>query len=312
MANVDRALLPRRRFLIVHNPLAGKSRRHILVAEVAERLRAEGAIVTVDVAGTFEAGRDMAARAAERENVDAVVAAGGDSTIRGVASGLIGTPMPMGLIPVGTGNVLGAELGLVRDAGKLAHGLRHDVAVPIRTSVADGHPFLLMASAGFDARVLRHLDQPLKRRVGKLAYAGPMMRELRSQSAPFRATIDGREVECNWLIVTRAARYGGSFVLAPEQSLLDERFSAVVIKAQSRLGLAKIILAVTSGAGARSAGIEIIPCTQVEIAAAEGLETQLDGEVFQSSPLHISADGAILQLLAPQSYLQGKSALLRR
>jgi len=89
---------------------------------------------------------------------------------------LMGTRTPLGLVPVGTGNVLGSELGLVRDAQKLARGLLDDRDVPVRVALANGQPFLLMASAGFDARVLSHLDQVLKRRIGKLAYAGPLLR----------------------------------------------------------------------------------------------------------------------------------------
>ena len=53
-------------------------------------------------------------KAAESGRYDAVIAAGGDGTIRQVAATLIGTDMPLGIIPVGTGNVLAHEIGLAR------------------------------------------------------------------------------------------------------------------------------------------------------------------------------------------------------
>ncbi len=292
----------RRRFLIIHNPLAGKSRRHVLVKSVVARLLELGASAEVALAPSFDAGRDMARHAAAGGEFDAVVAAGGDSTVRGLAAGLMGTRTPLGLVPVGTGNVLGSELGLVRDAQKLARGLLDDRDVPVRVALANGQPFLLMASAGFDARVLSHLDQVLKRRIGKLAYAGPILRGLQSGAAPFEAVIDGRRAECNWLIVTRAARYGGSFVLAPGQSLIDDHFHAVLVKAQSRLGLLRSMVAIASGAGPPLANVEIVPCARVQIPACPHLMTQLDGELFQSPPLDISADGPLLNLIVPANY----------
>jgi len=292
----------RHRFLIIHNPLAGKSRRHVLVKGVAARLVSLGAHAEVAIAPSFEAGRDMARQAAAGGDFDAVVAAGGDSTVRGLAAGLAGTGIPLGLIPVGTGNVLGSELGLLRNAEKLARGLLDDRDVPVRVALANGQPFLLMASAGFDAHVLSHLDQVLKRRIGKLAYAGPILRGLHAGAAPFEAVIDGRRAECNWLIVTRAARYGGSFVLAPRQSLLDDHFHAVLIKARSRLGLLRSMVAIASGAGPRLANVEIVPCARVQVPACPHLMAQLDGELFQSLPLNISADGPLLNLIVPGNY----------
>jgi diacylglycerol kinase family enzyme len=276
----------------------------MLVQQVAERLRGAGCTVTIDVAGSFESGRDMARRAADRENADAVVAAGGDSTVRGLAAGLIGSAMPLGVIPVGTGNVLGSELGLDRNAERLALGLMRDRVVPVRTGVANGHPFMLMASAGFDARVLGHLDQDLKRRIGKLAYAGPILRELKSVSRTFEAVIDGRVVSCSWLIVTRVARYGGPFLLAPEQSLIDDGLHAVVVKARTRLGLARTLIAIASGSVARLPNVEMVACSLVLVEASAGLMTQLDGEIFQSPPLDIHAGGSTLQLVVPDAYIE--------
>ena len=74
--------------------------------------RTRGATVTrmrgADIAGA----RTRAREAAESGSYDAIVAAGGDGTIRHVAAALIGTDTPLGIIPVGTGNVLAHEIGL--------------------------------------------------------------------------------------------------------------------------------------------------------------------------------------------------------
>ena len=62
-------------------------------------------------------------KAAESGSYDAIVAAGGDGTIRHAAAALIGTDMPLGIIPVGTGNVLAHEIGLARTPDAIARML---------------------------------------------------------------------------------------------------------------------------------------------------------------------------------------------
>ena len=57
------------------------------------------------------------------DRYDAVVAAGGDGTIRQVAAALLDAETPLGIIPVGTGNVLAHEIGLAANAHAVAHML---------------------------------------------------------------------------------------------------------------------------------------------------------------------------------------------
>ena len=56
-------------------------------------------------------GMKAAAEAASSERFDAIVAAGGDGTVHDVAAGLLGTPIPLGIIPMGTANVFAREVG---------------------------------------------------------------------------------------------------------------------------------------------------------------------------------------------------------
>ncbi len=56
-------------------------------------------------------GRSMVATAVA-EQVDLVIAAGGDGTVRVVADGLAGTGIPMGIVPEGTANLLSRNLGI--------------------------------------------------------------------------------------------------------------------------------------------------------------------------------------------------------
>ena len=102
-----------RRVNVIYNPTAGWRRRARL-ERVLERLGELGASVTLrETRGRGDA--EMLARAADPAACDAVVAAGGDGTINEVMNGLDRRNLPLGIVPLGTANVLAAEIGLPRE-----------------------------------------------------------------------------------------------------------------------------------------------------------------------------------------------------
>ncbi len=288
----------RRRFLIVHNAYAG-TRSRSLLRDVCHALETAGAEVHTEHAADMEQDRLVAEQAAVAGNYDAVVAAGGDSTIRGVASGLIGTAMPLGIIPVGTGNVMAHELGLRRDPAALAEVLLHGPTRDIRCGLADNTPFLLMAGAGFDAHVVDKLSTPWKRSIGKLAYAWPILRELLRKPRPFNVSIEGRSFPVTWLIATRAAHYGGSFVIAKDQALGKDGFHAVLVNTESRAALVRVLIAIVLGRHHTLQDVSILPCTQLRIEPGAVAAAQLDGERIDELPREIRLSDKSLSLIVP-------------
>jgi diacylglycerol kinase (ATP) len=290
----------RRRFLIVHNAYAGTRSRYFL-RSVCNALEAAGAEVRVEHADTLEADADIARSAVAEGRFDAVVAAGGDSTIRGVASGLIGSDMPLGIIPIGTGNVLAREIGVRCRAKALAHTLLHGPSAAIGYGLADGTPFLAMAGVGFDADVLLRLNMTWKRTVGRMSYAWPILRTIAGKLRPFEVVVDGRTFPATWLIVTRAARYGGSFVIAKDQSLASDGFQAVIANATSRRALAGVLIAIARGRLVGRADVTVLPCSKLSVRAIETVSAQIDGERLSRVPREISIGSESLTLIVPKA-----------
>ena len=96
--------------LIIFNPIAGGTRRRRLARAL---LALHGASATLELAETSHAGhaRVLAAEAAAR-GMALVVATGGDGTVAEVAAGVSGSGARLGLLPLGTANVLAHELAL--------------------------------------------------------------------------------------------------------------------------------------------------------------------------------------------------------
>jgi len=292
----------RRNFFVIANPGAGLSGSP-LVDEVANALRSAGASVTRTRPKDVYAARQAAREAAACGRYDAIVAAGGDGTIRQVAAALLGADTALGIVPVGTGNVLAHEIGLTPKAGAIARMLLHGPAASVSCAHANGEPFLLMAGAGFDGRVIAALDHRFKSYVGKAAYAGPILGALVRPVDVLTVTLDGSRHEATWAVIANARHYGGRFVLAPHTGIQQRGLQAVLFKARNRAVLIGQVLSLIMGKldkrNATHGDVEMLPCAFATIAAHHPVPTQIDGDPFGSTPLQVESGSAELHLIVP-------------
>lgn len=288
----------RKNFLLVYNPTAGLSGRTLLSRVVAS-LEAAGARVTA-----FTSTRERApdARAVVEGGYDAVIAAGGDGTVRAVGQALAGAGIPVGFVPMGTGNVLAHEIGLPSSPGELARVLMHGPVVRIEGARANNEPFYLMAGVGFDGAVIERLDHRLKRRIGKSAYVAPVLKALKEPLPDLEVVLDGVRHQASWVVVTKACRYGGRFVLAPDAGLRKATLMAVLVRANSKARLIRQLLALPLGRLVRQGGVETVACRRAEITATTPASVEIDGDAYGTTPLRIEAGGAALSLIVPETY----------
>jgi len=272
-------------------------RRRWLLGQVCRELERAGAELSVVPADSFEADRTLAQKAVQSGAWHAIVAAGGDSTVRGVGAGLLGGSVPLGIIPIGTGNVLAHEIGFCSGPRSIARNLMYGPSTPVQGGEANGACFFAMAGAGFDARVLARLDLGWKRRVGKLAYAWPLLGELARRPDGIEVEIDGQTYRCCWLIVAKASRYGGPFRLTRQRTVHDEGFHAVIIRARSRTALVGVVLALPTGCLEAHPLVTVVRCRHVAIRPQPALLVQLDGEVVATAPVEIVPAEQPLQLI---------------
>lgn len=288
----------RRRFLLVHNPVAGLEGRR-LVDEVKAGLTHLGASVT-DHDGAPEAVSGLLrTRAGE---FDAAIAAGGDGTIRALAAQLEPHGLPLGIVPMGTGNVLAHELDLPRTAVGLTDLLLRGPVREFQGACANGEPFFLMAGVGFDGEVIRLLDTPLKRKVGKAAYTAPVLKTVREAAPTLEVEVDGTMHSAQWVVAANARCYGGPFVISPDAGLHREGLIAVLIQSPSRFAQVRQLLALATGRLHRARGVTMIACKAVKVRSAKPVASQIDGDAFGATPLDITAGGTRVRLIVPEAY----------
>jgi len=282
---------------IIFNPVAGR-RRPGLVEQVMAAVTEAGAAVslhTTDAAGHATA---MARDLARSGVADVIVAAGGDGTINEVVNGMAAAGLPdlppLGVVPLGTANVLAHELGLTGSAARIGQQLATGAARAVHAGVANSRLFTMMAGVGMDARVVAGIDPGLKRRIGKGAYALGGLREIMTGPAlDYEVTLtapDGgisrhRAVSC---ILCKGHFYAGTFVLAPDVRLEQPVLHAVLFTRPGRLAALTYATAMTLGLLPGRSDVLVLPAVAARIEGPVAEPVQGDGDIIARLPVDIS------------------------
>lgn len=292
--------------IVIYNPTAGRRRIRTLW-RVLDLLLLAGK--RVELAETCWAGHATTlAQEAAAKGHGIVVAAGGDGTIAEVAGGISGTPSQLGIIPLGTANVLAHELGLPFSpegiAAMLGVARTRDIWPGLVRS-ANGSPlprngvFVQMLGAGFDAQVVRHISLPLKRRLGAAAYALQAGRELGRYGYPtLRVQVDDTGFDAASVIVSKGRLYAGRHVLAPEMSPTRPGFTVALFEHGGPFATLRYGLALPLGLLPRMPGVRLLPARSV-VMEDPTVPVQTDGDASGAAPFEIrDADRPIPVLVA--------------
>ena len=277
-----------RPMLIIFNPAAGRHR----VArfwKVLDLMAASG--VRLDIAETTHPGHAIElARSAAANGATLVVAAGGDGTIAEVANGLAGSPCTLGIIPLGTANVLAHELGIsfapAGVAAALAFGRTCELWPGIACGPGGTRLFVQMLGAGFDAQVVGRLSLPLKRAIGRMAYVLQSARELaRYQFPTIRMRLDGQTCQAGSVIVSKGRLYAGRYLIAPGRTPTEQGFDVVLFERPGPLQAALCGAALPLNLLSRMPGVRVVHARQIDMECG-AVPVQADGDPTFSG--HIS------------------------
>jgi YegS/Rv2252/BmrU family lipid kinase len=276
--------------LIVFNPTAGW-RRTARLWRVLDVMAANG--MRLELVETRHAGHATElARDAARAGAMLVVAAGGDGTIAEVANGLNGSDCRLGVIPLGTANVMAHELGLPfapRDvAAALAFGRTRSIWPGLARGPGGVRVFVQMLGVGFDAQVVQHISRPLKRALGRWAYAVQSLQELATyRFRPIRVQVDGTCHEVGSVIVSKGHFYGGCYTLAPGATPTARGFTVALFDRGGPLSVLGYGAALPLNLLPRMPGLHLQRAEQVMI-ETEHVPVQTDGDFAGTAPFAIT------------------------
>lgn len=227
------------------------------------------------------------ARAALAEGATLVCPLGGDGTVRAVASGLLGSGRPLGLLPGGTGNLLARNLKLPVDDLEVALTVAltgRDHAIDVGEVTWDGGEpaiFLVAAGMGLDAEMMASVDPALKRRVGWLAYALSGLGAVLRLGFGVRVTADRQRAvsqHARTVLVANCGELAGGLQLIPEAALDDGKLDTVLASPRSVFGWIAIGVDILSRHRRGHPAFVHLVAGRVDVATREPIEAQLDGD----------------------------------
>lgn len=228
------------------------------------------------------------AREALEAKVDVVIAAGGDGTVRCVASVLAGTDTAMGMMPLGTGNLLARNLGLdvnnPLDTGKgILNGTetKIDVVKAVLDHGKDEQIFLVAAGLGYDAAIMGDTNDDLKDRVGWLAYVEAGIRKLPGKPVPAKITIDGQPPihrKVRSVMVGNCGKLMGDVQIFPDALFTDGILDLLVLAPRGRLGWLNVVAGVFGKGSKGNESVQSYSGKTAQIELSGPQEFQLDGD----------------------------------
>ncbi len=287
-----------KRILIIYNPSAGRfNRGHF--GKVVSELDRLGCDVTIEQT-TRRGDAEALAKLADPARVDAVVAAGGDGTIGEVLNGLLGRGLPLGIIPLGTANVLAAEIGLPPDPQAIASIIAAGTRLRCYPGLAEDRLFLMMAGVGFDAHVVKNTSPVLKSIAGKGAYIWATVRQLlRRPPGPYTVIVQGQSFAAASVVVGNGHFYGGRYMCTPDARLDEPVFQICLFRDGGAWATLRYIFGLLGGKLPAMANVTLLKTDHLRIEGPPGDPVQGDGDLVGALPLDIRIADITVDLLAP-------------
>lgn len=298
---MDSGVKEKTKIFIVLNPIAG----HSSAPEIRHLL--EDRFVNQDYEIYETTGEENLAELIQeacRKGAKLVIAAGGDGTIASAVNGLKGTEIPLGIIPVGTGNGLARALGIPLEVPEAIELIAGDHAqIHIDAMQVGDRYFTLDVSAGISAKAMEETPPEEKRRFGVAAYVWTILTLVFGiQPRRFNLTVDGHSVQvrASEILVSNGAFLRDPFPLGPPELFGDGQFDVYILTAQTLMDYIRTLWGLVFK-NTRGTDLRHLVARQIVVIdhVLRPQPTQADGEVLGMTPVEVRLVPGALIVIAP-------------
>lgn len=286
--------------VIIGNPNSGSAGDAGYLEGFADTLRAGG--LTVEVLNTEHPNHATGLAAAAGDRL--VIAAGGDGTVNEVLNGL-SEGATLGILPLGTANVLARELGLPLEPEAACERILTGAAFRMDVGVATdgegtGRRFACMAGIGFDADVIREVGPRLKRYLRSLAFPLAALKVYLRGGLPELRVVSGDDTHvAQFAIVANGRYYGGEFETAEDASLTSGTLEVVLVEKAGQLARPDVLAHILAKRPLDRT-MKSFPSRGIRAESAAGgarIPVQIDGEVWGELPMSFHVEPAAVAVI---------------
>jgi len=291
------------RILIIANPAVGiESGKRAVVENIASCISSKGG--SVDVTYSLKPGLGKKYSSISKfEGYDAVYAAGGDGTVNDVASGLVGGDIPLGVIPLGSGNGFARGLDIPSDQESLIEILLQNKTTKIDTGKISSRFFCATAGIGFDAKIAYDFNKVHKvNRALTMYFFLGIKNYFLNRTENLTLIFDGKEIRRKLfgLTIANSAQYGGGAVIAPHANLKSGKLIAVLIPRINMFNVIPAIKKLFDGSVDELNQLEFIEFKYLKIKRKKTGLYHVDGEAYKgNSTLNVMLNPSSLKVIVP-------------
>ena len=277
---------------IVFNPVAGKGKAQRIERKLLDIIRKKHPTFLFERTQYPEHACQLAKRMAN--DVDVIIAAGGDGTLNSVAVAVAGTATTIGILPIGSGNDFIRSIGIPRDPYRALdiafNGKRklYDLGSVNVTEEKTGSviqkKFLNSFGIGLDAEIA-HATQSINYLRGIMLYSYAAIKTLiRYNAVELEINSDSwsKKLQALFVCVGNGQYEGGGFKLTPQAQPNDGLLQVCIVQKMSMGKLLRAAVKVPNGLHGESDGIELLNVKQLNIHSKIPTVIHVDGEIIST------------------------------
>ena len=276
---------------------------------VDESWESAGHVVSYQFSQSSEDGVGKA-RQAVADGVDIIMVAGGDGTVNTIARELIGTPVVLGIVPVGSGNGFARHFGIPLVPRKAVAALADAFVKPVDVGMVNGTPFFVTCSMAWDASIAEAFARSRVRGILPYVLAG-VQQFFDYIPQDVRVTLDGSEslffAEPIIFTVANISQFGGGAIIAPQAEADDGWLELVVVLRRDMPTLVANLPRLFNGTLHQMPEVITRHFRRLEIIRPQASPLQIDGELVNAGvDVQVRVHEQRLRVLVPNKYLPGK------
>ncbi|MGB3767319.1 MAG: YegS/Rv2252/BmrU family lipid kinase [Phormidesmis sp.] len=291
---------------LIYNPVSGQGDAAVERSRIEQLLGARLNLTVLET--TPEASAEDLAEQAIEQGAEGVVASGGDGTVSAVAGKLVGTGLPLGIIPRGTANAIAAAFGISDNTDNACATILEGIPRQIDVGSCNGKPLILLAGIGLEAEVIAQANRKLKNKLGTAAYILSAFQQVR-ELTPFNAVIETADrtisFDASGITIANAAPATSVLAQGPSDVVPFDGLLDVTIFAPEGAGSAiaasyNLFQTAMNRRSSKREDIGYFRCRALTITTDTPQKVVLDGEMIGDTPIEIRCIPKGLILMTPK------------
>ena len=228
-----------------------------------------------------------------------IVAAGGDGTVNEVLNGIDPAKCALGILPVGTMNVLALELGISPDLERALAVIRKNHRRRVDLGYANQRRFIQLAGVGLDAEVVRKTHPEAKRAWGPWSYLLTVAQVTVAPAPRLRVKAEGKEFPGAMVLIGNGRHYGGPFRFFPKADMTDGKLDVCIFPKSGPLDLLWYLQGVLIGGPESLPEVTYLQVPALTVEADEKVALEVDGEYGGETPVTFRLEKKGVEVVVP-------------